>query len=223
MKTEIGLKENLKVITDEEIHHLLEPGELGVVLELTVTDPKTGKILEHQVMKSRSYVQQFLQLLFAKMCFTTSINTISIRDTSNILRDVYLWRSSLGPCYVLNCAAQAGITTYGIVVGTDNTAPIISHYVLLAPIAHGVAGGQMQYSAMTFGSPGADATTSQITLTRNFTANVGGITVNEIGVYAMGFDTADRYFMIIRDANFGGIVVPVGQTLTLNYREQGVI
>jgi len=223
MRTEIGLKHDLKVIKPEEIHHLLEPGELGVVLELTVTDPKTGKVTEHRVIPSKSFVQQFLQLLFAKMICNISLSTVSIRDTSNILRNVYLFRPLGVTLHSLACNAGAGIVTNGIIVGTDNTAPIITHYALLAPIAHGVAGGQMQYSAMTFGAPGADATTSQVTLTRNFTANVGGITVNEIGLYVIGYDGADRYFMTIRDANFGGIVVPAGQTLTVNYREQAVI
>jgi len=222
MRTEIGLKHDLKVIKPEEIKHLLEPGELGVVLELTVTDPKTGKVTEHRVMKSKSFVQQFLQLLFAKMICSTSLSTVSIRDTGNVLRNVYLFDRGTA-LYSLDCNGLATVVTHGIIVGTNNTAPIITHYALLTPIAHGVAGGQMQYSAMTFGAPGADATTSQVTLTRNFTANAGGITVNEIGLYVRGWDGADRYFMTIRDANFGGIVVPAGQTLTVNYREQGVI
>jgi len=222
MIAQIKVKPELKIFKDEEIKHLLEPGELGVMLELTVTDPKTGKVTEHRVMKSKSFVQQFLQLLFAKMIASTSLSTVSIRDTSNILRDVYLY-SGAASIYSLDCYALATVVTHGIIVGTDNTAPTISDYKLLVPIAHGVAGGQMQYSAMTFGLPGADATTSQVTLTRNFTANVGGITVNEIGLYVRGYDGAVRYFMTIRDAAFGGIVVPAGTTLTVNYREQGVI
>ena len=222
MVTQIKLKPELKVIKEEEIKHLLEPGELGVVLELTVTDPKTGKVTEHRVMKSKSFVQQFLQLLFAKMIISTSVNTISIRDTSNILRSVWLHGGS-DTITPLDCNAGATVVLYGIVVGTNNTAPTITDFALLTPIAHGVAGGQMQYSAMTFGAPGADATTSQITLTRNFTANVGGITVNEIGLYVRGWDGTVKYFMTIRDVIAGGIAVPNGQTLTVNYREQAVI
>ncbi|GAH71984.1 unnamed protein product, partial [marine sediment metagenome] len=70
----------------------------------------------------------------------------------------------------------------------------------------------------------SDASVSQFTITRNFSnAAVGGdITVNEIGLYVKGYDTEDDtyYFMIIRDVIAGGIAVPDGQTLTVNYREQ---
>jgi len=224
MGAELGLKKDLKVISPEEIKHLLEPGELGVILELTVTDPKTGKVSEHRVMKSRSFVQQFLQLLFAHMANATSVTTVSARDTGNTLRNVYRVYGGAGTIYGMDCNALGTETTHGIIVGTDNTAPTISDHDLLVPIAHGVAGGQMQYSAMAFGAPGSDATTSQITLTRNFTANVGGITVNEIGLYVRCNEgVSARYFMTIRDVIAGGIVVPAGQTLTVNYREQGVI
>ena len=83
----------------------------------------------------------------------------------------------------------------------------------------------MNYSAVTFGTPAADATTSQITITRNF-ANVsaGSVVVNEIALYCCAYDTGAtlRYFCIIRDVIAGGITVPNGQTLTVNYRPQAV-
>jgi hypothetical protein len=83
----------------------------------------------------------------------------------------------------------------------------------------------MNYGAVTWGLPTSDATTSQFTITRNI-ANVSGgpVTVNEAGLYVRGSKyTSHYYFMTIRDVIGGGIVVPNGQTLTVNYRIQGVI
>ncbi|GAI66501.1 unnamed protein product, partial [marine sediment metagenome] len=55
-------------------------------------------------------------------------------------------------------------------------------------------------------------------------ANGGAITVNEIALYVKGYKyNVTYYFMIIRDVIAGGIAVPAGQTLTVNYREQAAI
>jgi hypothetical protein len=48
--------------------------------------------------------------------------------------------------------------------------------------------------------------------------------VNEIGLYAKGFIyNTTYYFMTLRDVIGGGIAVPNGQTLTLNFRIQASI
>lgn len=208
------------------IRTLLEPGELGAMLDLQVwdpkiIDPKTGKpqILEQRSMKSESYVQQFLQLMFI-MCGNVFNGLANVRDTSNVLRTARNPRKSAGG--IFNCSAGAATVTHGIIIGTGNTAPVITNYVIETIIPHAT----MNYSAMTFGTHAADATTSQITLTRNFTNVSGvGVTVNEVALYVMGESTDDttRYFMVIRDVIAGGILVPNGQTLTVNYRPQGVV
>lgn len=212
MTTKIGLSKDLKVIKDEEIKHLLEPGELGAILEWTVFDPKTGKVTEHRVMKSKSYVQQFLQLLYMKMAVLIPAITISIRDTSNALKNV--------SCAVYEFDVLAGATSvlYGIIIGTGTSAPLINNYKIETIIPHAT----MNYGAVTFGLPTADETTSQFTVTRNF-SNVSGfsVTVNEIALYCRALNST-TYFMIIRDVT-GGIVVPNGQTLTVNYRPQAVV
>ena len=60
---EIRSKVELEVFKEEEIHRLLLPGEVGAILELIVTD-KDGKVTERRVMKSKSFVRQFLELLW---------------------------------------------------------------------------------------------------------------------------------------------------------------
>jgi len=214
-KAEIKAKPDLKLIREEEIPHLLVPGEVGAVLELIVKD-KNGKVTNHKVMRSRSFVRQFLELLWVQMYQIPESAAYSIKDTSNVAQNI------CESAYNFNCHAAAGDATLGIIVGTGTTAPTIDAYVIETLIAHGVAGGQLQYSEVTFGDPASDAATSQFTITRDFANGSGGaITVNEIALYVKGYKyPTPYYFMIIRDVIAGGINVPNGQTLTVNYREQ---
>jgi len=131
---------------------------------------------------------------------------------------------------MFDCAAAAGDQNKGIMVGTGTTAPTIDDYQLGTRITHGTAAGQLQHGGVAFGLPASDPTTSQFTITRDFAnASGGSITVNEIGLYVRasavdyGGGYGDRYFMVIRDVIAGGLAVPNGQTLTVNYREQAVV
>jgi hypothetical protein len=217
MEAQVKLKPELKVIKGEEIPHLLVPGEMGAVLELTVKD-KDGKVTEHRVIKSKSFVRQFLELLWVEFNKLPPKAPLLMLDTGGIARDVYEDTRNF------DCTAGSGVVTLGTIVGTGNTAPTIDDYAIETIIPHDAApptGGAMQYSAVTFGAPASDATTSQFTITRNFAnASGGAITVYEIALYVRG---VTRYFMTIRDVIAGGIAVPNGQTLTVNYREQVVV
>ena len=219
MGEEIRTKVTLKTFTDKEIPHVLMEGEVGASIELIVKD-KDGNITDRIGPKrAESFVRQFLELLWAIANQFNDANAPDVRDTSNTLRAI---RASSA---VFDTTAAAGDATHGTVVGTGNTAPTISDYALETLIAHGVGAGQLQYSDVSFGAPAADATTSQFTITRNFANGSGGaITVNEIGLYVRGMSVGNYYyFMTIRDVIGGGINVPNGQTLTVNYRLQAVV
>ena len=218
MDAQVKLKPELKVIKEEKISHLLVPGEMGAVLELIVKD-KDGKVADHRIMKSGSFVRQFLELLWIQAFQIPEVVSYSVRDTANVLQSI----CESGLLFAVNAAA--GIVTHGIRAGTGIVAPTINDYALGTPIAHGVAAGQLDHGAVTFGAPASDATTSQFTITRNFAnASGGSITVNEIGLYVRGYKyNILYYFMTIRDVISGGIAVPNGQTLTVNYRLQAVI
>ncbi|MBA7568501.1 hypothetical protein ES708_10230 [subsurface metagenome] len=217
--TEIKAKPALNIIRPEEIHHLLTPGEMGAVLEWTVHDPKTGKVTEHRVMKSRSFVKAFLQLLFVKMAMTPTTAPIVIVDTGAGAGTDRNVSTKPGKGYLFITVAAAGLVTNGIIIGTGITPPDIADHRIETLIPHATA----NYSAMTWAAPGADATTSQFTITRNFTA-VGAITVNEIALYCQAEDTTGtmKEFMIIRDAPLD-IAVGAGLTLTVNYRLQAAV
>lgn len=215
-RPEIKAKQSSRVIEEEEIKHILKPGEVGATLEMTVRDSQ-GKITEHRgPMRSKSFVRQFLELLWVQSLQVSENVPYQIRDTANVLQNICEGGYNFG------CDAGAGAVTHGIIVGTGNTAATIDDYVIETPIAHGVGGGQLQYGAVTFGAPAADAAVSQFTITRDFANGSGGaITVNECGLYVIAYLYATTYYvMTIRDVIGGGIPVPNGQTLTLNYRPQ---
>lgn len=229
--TKIGLKLEVKVRTDEKVKKLFVPGEFGAVLDWEVRD-KNGIVIVHGIKKSESFVRQFMDLLLVKFWNLPESNIMQVRDIANTLQDI------CNSIQVFGCDAPIGDVNYGIIVGMGVGAPTITDYVIGAIIAHdaGAHGvNTMQYGAVTFGAPASDPTTSQFTITRNFAnATVAAITVNEIALYvraltplciaaAIGDNYAFRYFMTIRDVIAGGIVVGIGQTLTVNYRPQVVI
>jgi len=219
--SEIRANPYQKVVKSEEIKTLLMPGEVGATLELIVKD-KGGKITDHRgPMRSESFVRQFLDLLWIQVYQLPEIMAANVRDITNTVRTI-----NCGG-HIFGCDGGVGVTTLGIIVGTGNTAPTINDYVIETPIAHGVGAGQLQYGGVTYGLPASDATTSHFTITRDFANGSGGaITVNEIGLYVEGWDQAGGAaydFMTIRDVIGGGIPVPNGQTLTINYRPQAVV
>lgn len=225
-KAIIGEVHDLKVIDPATIPHVLNEGEMGAAIEWAVWE--TGRpenVREHVIKRSESYVQQFLQLMRIRFTLAPANLPVSVIDTGNAARNIYSFRVDAENFYgyLHDVKGAAGDTSYGIVVGTGAVAPTISDYALGALIAHGAGAGQLQYGAVTFGAPASDATTSQLTITRNFAnASGGNVTVNEVGLYCRARESGNaRYFCIIRDTT-GGIVVPNGQTLTVNYRPQAV-
>mgnify|MGYP001110329162 CR=1 FL=1 len=105
-KAEIKLKPKLEVIKREEIPHLLVPGEMGAVLELTVKG-KRGKVTDHRVMRSRSFVRQFLELLWIQSYQIPEPTPYSVRDTGNALQDI------CGSGYTFAANAPSNNTNYG--------------------------------------------------------------------------------------------------------------
>jgi len=221
MDAKINLQPKLAVIKEQDIPHLLVPGEVGAILELTVKD-KDGKVTDHRIMRSKSFVRQFLELLWVQSFQIPEVAPYAVKDTAGALVDVC--ESS----FTFAADGGIGVVTHGIIVGEGTTAPTIDDYVIETLIDHDAAPptvGDLQYGAVTFGAPASDATTSQFTITRNFSnASGGAITVNEVALYVKAYlSNTTYYFMIIRDVIAGGIAVPDGETLTVNYREQAVV
>ena len=218
--TDVEIKAQPKLeLVKEEIPHILEPGEIGAILELTVRD-KGGKVTEKRALKSKSFVRQFLELLwvaFQNLDYRSGRWCADVYGGYACVRaDRRLWSAGGG----------IGETSRGILVGAGTNAPTINDYTIQTLIPHGTGPGQLQYSAVTFGAPSSDATTSQFTVTRNFANGSGAqVTVYELTLVVQSYaDSYIQYYhMVIRDVIPGGIAVPNGQTLTVNYRIQVTI
>jgi len=218
MDRQVKTKPKLEV-TNDEILHLLVPGEVGAVLELVLKD-KDGKITQRRIMKSKSFLRQFLPMLWLKCQLLDGQNAPSILYSTD--GDPSSMRNST---LFMACNAPINNDDYGILVGSGATSPTLADYALETLIVHGTGSGQLQYSAVTFGAPSSDATTSQFTITRDF-ANGSGtdVVVREIGLAVRAYTApyVDTYHLLIRDV-ISAITVPNGQTLTVNYRIQTVV
>lgn len=210
MSSEAKTELTVEKAEPKEISIEVGPGEVGAMLELVLTD-KDGKVVERRVMKSKSFVRQFLELMYVagQQIDTIGYLWFTIKDITNTARNI------AAASTLLTAVAAAGTSSRGIVLGTGDAAVTINDYQLQTQIAHGTGGGQLQYGGMTFAAPSATASTSQYMLTRPFSnGSAGDITVKEIGVYA---GSNGYNFLIIRDVLSPTITVPVGQTLTINY------
>lgn len=231
---EVGLKLETKVRSTPEVNALFLPGEVGAILDWEVRDTQTGKLISSDIKKAESFVQQFFDLLLVKFWNISMKDYLLVNDITNVQREI------TNHALNFNSNALSGVVTQGIIVGLGLNpgapTPTITDYVLTLPIAHdsGAHGANtLQYSAVSFGAPASDSTTSQFTITRNFAnATAGAITVYEIGLYVQAAShqfisspsqTVFYNFMTLHDGIAGGIVVGVGQTLTVNYRPQCVI
>ena len=223
---DVGLNSAQRVNKVKPDHIVLEPGEMGAILELTVKK-KDGTIRERRVQKAESFVRQFLDLLMMQAAMANEMSYHQIRDAGNILRAI----AFSGLTFAADAAANDD--TYGVMVGTGNTAPTIDDYALETKIDDGVGAGELQYGGVTYGLPTSSATESHFTITRDFSnASGGDITVEEIGIYVKAMaawivqsndrtsGAPDLIFMTIRDVVGGGITIPNGETLTVNYRLQ---
>ena len=233
MDTQVKASTGVKKIKPGK--ELAKPGEVSAILELTVKD-KGGKVTDHRVMESKSFVRQFLELLYVQMQqYYWGGSSQPYRETVLYMTDKNGSKRPVFACYsyqdsIFNCDGGVGDTNIGIMVGTGITAPNIDDYALESQCGHGSGVGQFSHGAVTFGLPTSDATTSHFTITRDFSNNSGAtITVNEVGLYVAALTVSyygsaqSAYFMIIRDVISGGVDVPIGQTLTINYREQATV
>jgi len=234
MEANLELKPEVKKPEPDKV--ILKPGELNVTIEMIVRD-KDGRVTERREQQSRSFLRQFLDLLILQGNQTLALHPMKIKDTSGNDVDVYASSKTLAADAPDSDTLVEGTNygdVYGIQVGTDDTAPTITDNALGAKIPRddgGHGAGTMHYGGMTFGAPTSDGTTSHFTCTRDLAnQTAGAIIVKEIGLVVLAInwslktnDLIHRYFLIIRDVITGGINVPAGQTLTINYREQASV
>jgi len=215
-KPNVEALHKLGLVSPSEIK--IGAGEMGAILEAVIKD-KDGNIVKCLRKKSESFVKQFLMILQSQMehLWTGYANYpnhmySSVKDING--NNHYLSANAS----TFACEAALGSTSWGLLVGTVDTAPTIDDYYLGTLIAHGTGAGQLQYSAVSFGAPTCDGNTAEFSITRSFAnGSAGTVTVKEVGLVVLAYDFVGTgyYFLTIRDIM--NLAVLTTQTLSLNY------
>ena len=181
-----------------------------------------GKTLFSLRLPAHSYTRNFFNYaLLAPSGLLSSDSTwgdghANFKDTAGNNRVFsahnYAW-SSVNP---------AQDNTYGIVVGTSDTAESFDHVALQAIIAHGTGSGQLSHRVMSAPtlSWAAGSKTVSLFLTRLFDNSSGNtITVKETGLVSSCYSQAYK-FLYCRDVLASPIAVLHSGTLTVTYEAQ---
>lgn len=188
--------------------------------EVEVRD-KNGKLLSKEKRESKSALTAWVKWFatFLAAAYAGSGASQSINDTGNTGRTVPNTASLAGNGYHGGFMCGAGVSTYGIVVGSGTGAVTAADYTL-TQITHGTGGSQLVHNAQSIEAVGVVGLVSSVRSTRTFTNNGGAtVTVYEIGWYWEQMDSgaAARFFCAVRDLLASPQSVPVGATLTVRY------
>jgi hypothetical protein len=195
---------------------------LGIAYDVEVRD-KDGKLISKEKGKSDPFTTWFITMLRSFFYGDSSMadQTVGLYATDGASHDFYL-KTTTGKGHVAIAGnAGAGVDTYGIQVGTSNTAFNKNQYALQAKIAHGTGAGQLQYLASSVETVTAEDSIERFRVVRGFTNGSGStITVKEIGlVIANQKEGLTLYnFLMARDVLTTPQDVPDGSTLTIRYR-----
>ncbi|GAJ01607.1 unnamed protein product [marine sediment metagenome] len=168
---------------------------------------KEGRVIQRISAPSRSYVEQWNQLLNVH----ASQANKTIRDTQG---NEY---SITTHAYNLCCNAAIGVITYGIRIGKGTTAVAIDDYALESPVGEGVGLDEFNHQAMVFTEPSVAGSTCSFKLRRTMINNSGAtITgIRELGCYVRL--AATYYGLGFRDVLGSGCDVPDGGAITVEY------
>ena len=174
---------------------------------------KDGKLLEKRDQPSRSFLYQFLELLYVAHAQIDSGAPYSMTDINSVAQDIDSYTTS-GAHYTkgtLKIGAPGGGSEtifspgtrptstvdyalighpgdlVGIQVGTGVGAVTPTDVAMGTRIAHGEAAGELEYGGCELVRMTIADPNGQFTIRRYFTNNSGGgITVQEVGIYAGG-------------------------------------
>lgn len=171
---------------------------------------KEGKLLKRIKRKSRSFVQQWNELVAVQLGFKTDL---SIKDTGGADRDIDYNEANF------KATAAAADDTFGIVVGTGSTAVTIADYALDTICAEGTGADELNYHACSVGDPSVAGSDCSFTVTRSAINSSGSaITIAEIGLQLLGYDgEVGYYFLAVRDVLAEGVEVPDGGAISVVY------
>ncbi len=172
-----------------------------------VVRDRHGKVVSRERRRSKSFLKQWNQLVYVQMA-TASLD--GVVDTGGVGRSVTYHTNNFA------MAAAAGLTTYGIRVGTGNTAVDISDHALETPIEEG---GGVEHLACTVADYVVAAPSCSFLVSRTITNNSGAeITVREAGIYVkMMYGSTPYYACVTRDVLITPQVVPNGGSILIEW------
>lgn len=181
-----------------------------MLYRLTLRDKKGKIVKDTGLLRSHSYVIQFLEMMQA---FCDGINmdaTDTAGGESRIVTTTTLITS--------HARADAGIGNddYGILVGSNAGATPEGNtdYALDTKIVEGTGAGQLEYQAVTFVNARVVGANVDLDVSRPFINNSGaGVVVREIGLVV---NSPGNYHMLLRDV-VSDFTVTDGYTLTVVY------
>lgn len=162
----------------------------------------SGNLKERQPWReANSLLKAFIQALSCQLAVANQ----TIKDTGGTDRDCPVNTGNL------RTAAPAATTTYGIVVGTGETAVTMADNKLETQVFTNIAHALPSYLVEN-----PDSSTWRIAITRAFTNNTGAtVNIKEVGLYCMVGGTT--WFACI-DRTLYSVSIPNGEILALTYR-----
>lgn len=213
----------------------------------TITIERQGKagLLEKRMFPSRSWTKHLFDLFYELYGFGAGLS-ISANDISSVSRSLNTIDNGANPQLAIgapgggigfyqgwhgwpgggaNYATNVGIITgdlAGIIVGTGVPVVAPTDDKLVTAIAHGAAGGQFLYGGVEIYGESYVNPNGSFNIRRYFTNISGGpITVNECGIYALGYVSGINYpFCIMHDAVAPGVIVANTEILSVVYTVQ---
>jgi len=168
---------------------------------------KEGRVLQRISAPSRSFVQQWNQIMNVQAAQANK----TITDTGGTPRSIPKFDGN----FLTNAAP--GITTYGIRVGKGTTGVAIDDFALETPLEEGTGLDEFNHQPVTRTVPAVIGSTCSFNVKRILLNNSGAtITgIREIGCYVR---MAGGYFGLgFRDVLLGTVTVPDGGSITVTY------
>lgn len=184
-----------------------------------------GKLVFDNLQEGHSWTRNYWNIMFGNTAAATGGGTatfgagymaVKITGGSQTIANASYSASSEQNGFYCSGA----VSTYGIVVGTGDTAFSVEDYDLAAQISTGTGTGQLVYSAMSRPVASYASTTWTSTIVRVFNNNSGGsITIKETGMIWNGkcFDNVARNYLCERSVLDPTVAVANGAQLTVTY------
>ncbi|MBA7713760.1 hypothetical protein ES703_122770 [subsurface metagenome] len=172
-----------------------------------VVRDRHGKVVSRERRRSRSFLKQWNQLVYVHIA---AVIGHTITDTGGVGQPITYKTNDFA------MAAAAGVTNYGIRVGTGNTPVVIDDHALDAPIVEGTGAGQMEHLVCTVATSVVAAPSCSFLVSRSIVNNSGAeITVKEAAIYMRM--AASYYGCAVRDVFVAPQAVPNGGTITIDW------